>query len=165
MNKYKLEFAYNVAHFNNSEIKISNGAVISVLNKACGGDGNRRLVMRHLTGKTSSKQFTEAEWYAMYLFVKPIKPDGGHWQSEHGDEILYSTCNQIISDEINQEGKFTLPFENNNISVRLPHCADCGGYLRFLSATYANITVEGILIVPVICRGCSHISEISIEAS
>ncbi len=41
------------------------GVYVGKLNIACGGDANRKLVLKYLTGKTSTKALTDAEWGAL----------------------------------------------------------------------------------------------------
>lgn len=53
----------------------NHGALIGALNKACRGDENRKRVMKILTGKSSSKDLTLAEWYALAHMVKPYKSE------------------------------------------------------------------------------------------
>jgi hypothetical protein len=45
------------------------GACIGLLNKACGGEANRKLVLHALTGKFTSRDLSFAEWYALLRFV------------------------------------------------------------------------------------------------
>lgn len=73
------------------------GTIIGVLKKCCGSDDNYRQVLKALTGKTSSKDLSNAEWYALWKFVKPTKPEGGKWQSEHTDTQLNVLCNTLIN--------------------------------------------------------------------
>lgn len=50
------------------------------LSKACKGDANRKLVTIALTGKSSTRDFTLNEWYALFCFVFP--------KDEHGEFIF-----------------------------------------------------------------------------
>ena len=47
----------------------SRGVYIGKLNKACGGDANRKLLLKYLTDKTSTKVLSDAEWRALKKFV------------------------------------------------------------------------------------------------
>jgi len=78
------------------KVEFSRGAVIGVMNYYCKNDSNRHLVLKFLTGKTSSKQLTDAEWFALFKFVQPTKPPGGKWTSAHGYE-LERVCGIILT--------------------------------------------------------------------
>ena len=41
------------------------GVYVGTLNKACKGDANRKLFLKFLTGKTSTKVLSENEWIAL----------------------------------------------------------------------------------------------------
>lgn len=81
------------------------GAVIGVMNKACNGDENRRMVLKYLTGKTSSSLISDAEFYALYKLVMPCKPIGGHWGSARGDMELESMCGTLLAAAVRQAGQ------------------------------------------------------------
>lgn len=76
------------------------GTIIGVLKKCAGSDDNYRLVLKSLTGHTSSKELTPAQWYALFKFVMPFKPEGGKWQSQHTDEELSRWCNMLVNSTI-----------------------------------------------------------------
>lgn len=90
------------------------GTVIGVLNKACHGEANRRLVLKVLTGQTSSKLLTDAEFYALHQFVQPCKPAGGHWMSQRGDAELESMCEALLTASVDQPGQTSM-FERRNL--------------------------------------------------
>ena len=69
-------------------------AVLSNLIKYSNGDSNRKLVMKALTGKTSSKLLTDAEWYAFYKMTLP-DPDN-HWRSSHEIDLI-TWCGIILA--------------------------------------------------------------------
>lgn len=73
------------------------GAVIGVLEKAAGSTARRHKVLEKLTGKTSSKQLTEEERFALYHLVLPFKPEGGHWSTQLGEVTLAAICETLIS--------------------------------------------------------------------
>ena len=50
------------------------GAINGILKRACGGDDNRRLVLKYLCGVTSSKMLTAAQWMVLADMVGPAKP-------------------------------------------------------------------------------------------
>ena len=66
-------------------VVVAQGAVIGVLEKALGSKTDRYIVSKLLTGHASSKDFTEAQWFAMMELVKPFKPEGGKWMSARND--------------------------------------------------------------------------------
>lgn len=86
------------------------GVITGLLNKACGGEANRYLVLKALTGKTSSKLLTEAEWYGLLLLIHPEKPEGGKWQSAIGDHELSMICGRILGFSSKQDGQLEIPF-------------------------------------------------------
>lgn len=86
-------------------VEFSRGSVVGILKKACKSDGDYRLVLKVLTGKTSSKELTDAQWFALFCFVKPTKPENQKWQSAHGDEVLSSMCGSLIASSYRQEGQ------------------------------------------------------------
>lgn len=85
------------------------GAVIGILEKACGNKGDRKLVLKQLTGETSSKNLQPDQWDALYKLVKPWKPENGKWQSENPD--LERICNVLLNKAVDQPGqsKFDFP--------------------------------------------------------
>lgn len=90
----KREFQKDVDAFVDGEV-FSRGAIVGVLKKHCRNDSEYRQVLKALTGKTTSKQLTPAEWYALLKFVKPFKPEGGKWGSERGED-LNRMCNALV---------------------------------------------------------------------
>lgn len=81
------------------------------LSKACGGDDNRKLVTIALTGKSSTKDFTLNEWYALFRFVFPRDATGSFvfknpvtnkWE---GREELQAWCGAIFTHLVEQEGQ------------------------------------------------------------
>lgn len=101
----KLRFAYYVKEyqqFNKPSDPYFNAA-LGTVNKASGGDANRKLVLKALCGKTSSKQMTDAEKYAFCKFASPAKI-AGHWASEHGN-FLIDMCHLLLEDAARQEGQ------------------------------------------------------------
>lgn len=90
----KAEFQKDVDAFMDG-IMFNRGCVVGVIKKACRSDSDYRLVLKALTGKTSSKELDEAQFYALYKFALPYKPEGGKWQSKRGDD-LERMCNALI---------------------------------------------------------------------
>ena len=41
------------------------GVYVEILNRVCKGDANRKLVLKYLTDKTSTKVLTDGEWIAL----------------------------------------------------------------------------------------------------
>ena len=99
----KQDFDFNVSSA--ERVEFSHGAVIGVLNHACKNESNRHLVLKYLTGKISSKEITDEQWYALYRFVLPFKPEGGKWQSQRGDEVLAQMCGVILTAVVDQPGQ------------------------------------------------------------
>jgi len=90
------KFKDDVENFVDGEV-FHQGSVIGVLEKACGGKENRYLLLKALTGKTSSKLLTHAEWYALCKLVLPYKPQNGHWTTQHGENDLHNLCGAILT--------------------------------------------------------------------
>ena len=100
-NEIKQEFDKNVNRFVDGVI-IVKGAIIGVLNQACGGDDNRHIVLKALTGSTSSRSMSEAQWFALLHFVQPYKPEGQRWQSQRGDDLRVE-CGILLTAQADQE--------------------------------------------------------------
>lgn len=85
------------------------GAITGVLESACKNKENRKLVLKQLSGQTSSKNLHPAQWDALHKLVRPWKPEGGHWQSENPD--LERICNILLNKAVDQPGqdKFDFP--------------------------------------------------------
>jgi hypothetical protein len=47
------------------------GLIVGTLNKYCRGDGNRKQFLKALTGYSSTKDLTDAEWTALRWFLDP----------------------------------------------------------------------------------------------
>ena len=87
------------------------GAINGILTRACGGDENRKLVLKYLCGVTSSKMLNAAQWMVLSDMVKPDKPPFGGWQA--GNEKFQSAINAVLAALPKQEGQtkmFELPF-------------------------------------------------------
>lgn len=97
------------------------GAIIGTLEKSCLGKDNRKLVLKQLTGHTSSKDLNNADWFALYRLVIPFKPEGGKWGS--GNLDLDRICSVLLNASVDQPGqmKFDYPemqaVENPNEEV------------------------------------------------
>lgn len=85
--------------------EINMGAVVGVLNKACGGDDNRHLIIKWLTGKISAKSLTPSELYALWCIVQPTKPEGGKWTTARGEDELKRICGIILTAAVDQDGQ------------------------------------------------------------
>lgn len=84
------------------------------LSKACNGDDNRKLVTIALTGKSSSKDFSLNEWYALFCFVFPKDEHGqfifknpvtDKWE---GRQELTAWCGAIFTHLAEQEGQIRM---------------------------------------------------------
>lgn len=84
------------------------GAVVGILTRAAKGEANRHLVLKVLTGHTSSKEIADRQWYALLRLVEPEKPEGGKWQSAKGEYILTNICGQLIVHGMVQAGQTEL---------------------------------------------------------
>lgn len=85
------------------------GAVVGVLKKACRSDSDYRLVLKALTGKTSSKELTQAQIYALFNFVQPYKPDGGKWQSKRDN--LPQMCDALVRNMVDVPEQEKMPLD------------------------------------------------------
>jgi len=103
------EYKENCAKYSGGIIDLK-GAITGLLNRACGGDANRYMLLKVLTGKTSSKLLTNAEWYGLLCLVGPEKPVGGKWQSSRSDSELWQICQNVIRKAVEQPGQQVLPF-------------------------------------------------------
>lgn len=101
------EFNHNVAKYQDGEV-LAKGAITGVLEKACGGKENRYLVLKVLTGHTSSKELTEAQWYGLLCLVQPHKPQGGHWTTQRGEADLQIICGALLARHATQEGQIDM---------------------------------------------------------
>ena len=79
------------------------GAINGILTRACGGDENRKLVLKYLCGVTSSKMLNAAQWMVLSDMVKPDKPPFGGWQA--GNEKFQSVINAVLAALPKQEGQ------------------------------------------------------------
>ena len=84
-------------------VNIHQGTVVGVMKKYCRSDSDYRLALKALTGKTSSKQLSESEWYALFLFVKPYKPENQKWQS--GRDDMTEIINALVNSTVDQAGQ------------------------------------------------------------
>lgn len=66
---------YEVLVFDNEGAK---GAMVGHLNKICGGDGNRHLILHFLFGAYSSRELKGGEWYALARWID-AQEIGGKW--------------------------------------------------------------------------------------
>jgi hypothetical protein len=71
----------------------AHGIYVGALNKACKGDANRKLVLKFLTGKTSTKILTDPEWIALRKMVDITLVD------------LETMCGVILGEVVKQEGQ------------------------------------------------------------
>ena len=110
---FEKRVAETVTQYNiNPSIK---GAINGILTRACGGDENRKLVLKYLCGVTSSKMLNAAQWMVLSDMVKPDKPPFGGWQA--GNEKFQSVINAVLAALPKQEGQtemFELPFTDTS---------------------------------------------------
>lgn len=94
----KKKFNEDVDAHNGAEVH--HGTIVGVLKKAVAGrDDYYRMVLKALTGKSSSKELNAAEWEALFKFVRPFKPEGGHWTSIDPD-LLVESCKALVMDAL-----------------------------------------------------------------
>jgi hypothetical protein len=105
----KEQFKKDVDNFIDGEV-FSKGAVVGVLSKACGGDTNRYIITKYLTGKSSSKDLSEAEWNALLKLVAPFKPEGGKWMSARSEPSLERICSELLREALIAQGQGEFPF-------------------------------------------------------
>ena len=79
------------------------GAVNGILTRACGGDANRKLVLKYLCGVTSSKQLNAAQWMVLCDMVQPDKPAGQPWQA--GNPEFQRAIAAVLAALPKQEGQ------------------------------------------------------------
>ena len=79
------------------------GAVNGILTRACGGDSNRKLVLKYLCGVTSSKQLNAAQWIVLCDMVQPDKPEGQPWQA--GNPKFQRAIDAVLAALPKQEGQ------------------------------------------------------------
>lgn len=104
------EFEVNKFNYSGGLIEQgTKGAITGILEKACGGRDDRYLVLKALTGKTSSKELTDADWYGLLCLVQPFKPEGGKWTTSIGEYELSVKCKQIIAIAAKQAGQMEMP--------------------------------------------------------
>jgi hypothetical protein len=116
MNASEIKRLFDLDKETNSGAIFHRGTVIGVLNTACHGESNRRLVLKVLTGKTSSKLLTDDEFYALHQFVLPYKPEGGKWMSQRDD--LEAMCGALLTAAVDQPGQEKMfSEEDNNASL------------------------------------------------
>ena len=70
------------------------GAVIGLLNKACGGNGERKLLLKYIFGKESSKELTGAEWIGLMQWVE-LKNVGDDWLPQ---KDFYTEAEEIVNE-------------------------------------------------------------------
>ena len=98
----KLRFAYYVGNHEGMypPSQKSRGVYVGTLNKACKGDANRKLVLKYLTGKTSTKLLSDAEWIALKKFVDLSTVE------------LERLVGIILGEVVKQEGQLSFEVEN-----------------------------------------------------
>lgn len=94
----RLRFAYYVANHAGMypPSQKGRGVYVGALNKVCKGDANRKLFLKYLTGKTSTKQLTDGEWIALKKMVdiSPVE--------------LERIVGIVLGECVKQEGQLTL---------------------------------------------------------
>ena len=93
----KIRFAYYVGNHEGMYPPSAKGrgVYVGILNRACKGDANRKLFLKYLTGKTSTKLLSENEWIAMKKLcdISPVE--------------LEKIASIILGEVVKQEGQLT----------------------------------------------------------
>jgi len=93
----KIRFAYYVGNHEGMYPPSAKGrgVYVGILNRACKGDANRKLFLKYLTGKTSTKLLSEIEWIAMKKLcdISPVE--------------LEKIASIILGEVVKQEGQLT----------------------------------------------------------
>ena len=90
----------------------NHGAIVGALNKACKGDENRKRLLKVLTGHTSSKDLTLADWYALAHMTRPHKdPITDRWT--YADNLEY-LCGVLLESDAVENGQMALMPEAAN---------------------------------------------------
>ena len=83
------------------------GALIGVLDEACGGTANRYLLSKDLTGKVHTAEWDASDWYAMFKFVAPYKDElTGKWES--GTPDFDRMVGVVLSHAVDQAGQIKM---------------------------------------------------------
>lgn len=112
--KIRFQFYVNQYDQNRKKPAALVGAALGIISKAAGGDANRKLVQKALCGKTSSREMSDAELYALCVFAAPDKV-GGHWQSNHGLYII-DMCKILLEDATRQEGQAEMELTDETVN-------------------------------------------------
>lgn len=80
------------------------GALIGALNRELGGDGNRKQFLKALTGFASSKDLTDAEWWAL-KHVLEYENVGGAWAIS---TEAAQAARQVIAEAMQSPGQMEL---------------------------------------------------------
>jgi len=90
----------------------NHGAIVGALNKACKGDENRKRLLKILTGHSSSKDLTLADWYALAHMTRPHKdPITDRWT--YADNLEY-LCGVLLESDAVENGQMALMPEAAN---------------------------------------------------
>ena len=88
------------------------GAIVGSLDVSCRGKENRYLILKLLTGHSSSKDLSQPQWFALKKLVQPWKPEGGKWGS--GNLDLERICNVLLNASLDQPGQMKIEFPEFN---------------------------------------------------
>ena len=79
------------------------GAINGILSKALGGNENRKLFLKYLTGHSSSKELSDGQWYALYCLVQPFRDPLIGWISDNPN--FESAMGALLVDMARQDGQ------------------------------------------------------------
>jgi len=110
-NRYRLHRS-NFGTPREKPVYSNHGAIVGALNKACKGDENCKRLLKVLTGHTSSKDLTLADWYALAHMTKPHKdPTTDRWTYAENLEYL---CGVLLESDAVENGQMALMPEAAN---------------------------------------------------
>lgn len=86
------------------------GAMIAILNEACGSDHGRKLVLAWCfpdlfpdLDSVSSKRINQSQWHALFRWIDPQRVRVGHWRSRR-DEAFKQECSEIWMLQMERSG-------------------------------------------------------------
>lgn len=103
--------SYNRSYYPSEGTK---GAINGILAKASGGDANRKLVLKYLTGHTSSTELSAGQWYALKCLVQPYKDISQGWISDNPK--FDSVIGAVLAELGEQPGQLKMFGENYGIT-------------------------------------------------
>ena len=81
---------FPMANYDNHGMK---GAITGLLNKACGSNEGRKMLLKYLFGKASSKELTGSEWIALIYWID-LQNIGEDWLPQ---KDFYQEAKSIVN--------------------------------------------------------------------